>query len=47
MLEAGVQIWALVAEVDEMAHRAVVPPQVPQQVQAPLFSLCTWKSQPP
>jgi hypothetical protein len=30
--EAGVQNWALVEEVDKGAHRAVVPPQVPQPV---------------
>jgi hypothetical protein len=43
MLEVGVQNWVLVAEVDEVAQRAVVFPQVPHPVQAPLFSLYTWK----
>jgi hypothetical protein len=29
--EAGVWNWALVAEVDRVAHRVLAPPQVPHQ----------------
>jgi hypothetical protein len=41
MLEAKVWNWGLVAEVDKVAYRVVVFPQVPQPVQAPLFFFST------
>jgi hypothetical protein len=46
MLEVRVRNWVPVAEVDKVAYMVVVFPGVPQPVQAPLFSLYTWKSWP-
>jgi hypothetical protein len=47
MSDERVQNWVLAAELDKIAHRAVVFPLVPQPVEFPLFSLYSWKLQPP